>query len=171
MRSKPISAWSYAKPRQRLSGSEELRIGKEYEEYIANKLTGFGFSVTDISMRTYQNDDGSTHYYPFDLLAASPYYSLVIDVKYRRSKARVSISKYQADFQAAFKLDKDVDDRLLVFCTPGLGDSYISLFRLKAIDETSSQDIYLAYGYYVIERYAAESLSKLRKILEVAEYL
>ena len=163
--------WSFSRPRQRLEGTEELRIGKEYESYIADKLTDMQFKVTDISTRTYKDKNGKDRFYPFDLLAESPYYSLAIDVKYRRSKAPISIHNYVVKGQLSFDLGVKVDDRIYVFCTPNLADSYIKMSTLLSITEKSCNGLYLLGGYYIIERHMTHSLSEIRKVREVAHLL
>lgn len=162
----------YSSTRERLDGSEELRIGKEYEKSVADRLTAdMQFNVTDVSMLTYKNANEEDRYYPFDLIAVSPYYSLAIDVKYRRSKAPISIPQYQVIFQSNFSLGIEVDDRIYVFCTPNLPDSYIKMSELLPITESSSMGLYLLGGSYIIERQMTHSLSLIRKIREVAHLL
>lgn len=163
--------WKYSRARERLGKTEEWKIGKEYESHIASKLTSFGFEVTDISLQTYKDKSGESRFYPFDLLAESPHYSLAIDVKYRRSKAPISIHQYIVAGQMSFDLGTEVDDRVYVFCTPGLADSYIKMSTLQAITEKSSMGLYILGGYYIIERHTTHSLTEIRKIKEVAHLL
>ena len=161
--------------RKPIDGTEELRIGKEYERLVAIKLSSWGLKITDISMSIYQDDNGEDRYYPFDILAQSPNYSFAADVKYRRSKVAVQLSKANIEHQASFDLGVDVDDRIIIFCTPGLTDSYISLSQLVPITEsTCVGGLYLTrseYGYYIIERQAANKLTIIRKTLETIYYV
>lgn len=162
--------WHYSKPRETLDDTEELRIGKEHEKRIAGILADMGYTVTDISMRQHTSYKGELHYYPFDLLAVSPRHSFVADVKYKRSKAsRIPMHAGLAKFQLNFKLDPDlpdVDDRIYIFCTSGLQDSFISLKDICSTPEDSCFNIYRMGHFYIIERYATQSISLLRKELE-----
>jgi len=134
------------------------RLDTMSKKHIAYRLSSFGFVVTDISKTS-----------PFDLLATYPYYSLAVDVRHRWSKARISIHKHQVTARLEYGLE--VDDKILVFCTPNLADSYISLSRLYNTPESSGYGIYIVGEYYIIERHSTNSLSLLRKILESSKYL
>lgn len=128
------------------------------KDHIADRLSSFGFTITDISRSS-----------PFDLLAVSPYYSLAVDVRHRWSKSSISIHKHEVTARLEYKLE--VDDKILVFCTPRLADSYIKLSTLQSITETSCHNLYLLNNYYIIERHITHSLAEIRKILEVAHLL
>lgn len=150
--------WRYSAFREAPTDENMVRLENISKNHIAERLADFGFTTADIS-------DSS----PFDILATSPYYSLAIDIRYRWSKSRISIHKHQVIARVKYKLD--VDDKLLVFCTPNLVDSYISLNRLYKTLESSSCGIYIVGEYYIVERYTTSSLSTLRKILESSKYL
>lgn len=153
---------SYAKARKiekdaelAFQRSERYRIGKLEEVRIANYLTDIGYKVTDIS----KERSAEQYWSPFDLLAESKYYSFLADVKYRSSRGGIPIDSEKVDFWLAYKRpNTKVDDRIVIICTPGRQDGFVSV--------SDMQDFYVLRNSFMVPRESLKSIVVLRKILE-----
>ena len=134
---------------------ERYRVGKLEEIRIAEYLVSIGYKVTDISM-----ERGEQCYWsPFDLLVESKYYSFFADIKYRSSRGGIPIDSEKVDFWLDYKRpNTKVDDRIVIICTPGRQDSYISVSDI--------QSFYVLHNSFMISRESLKSIAVLRKILE-----
>lgn len=135
--------------------SENYRIGKLEEARIFNYLASIGYKVTDIS----EERSEGRYWSPFDILAESKYYSFFADVKYRSSRGWIPIDTEKVDFWLAYKRPNTVvDDRIVIICTPGRQDGYVSISEI--------QDYYVFRNSFHLPREYLKSIATLRKILE-----
>lgn len=135
--------------------SERYRIGKLEEIRMFNYLTDIGYKVTDISME----QDEHHHWSPFDLLVESKYYSFFADIKYRSSRGGVPIDSEKVDWWLAYERPgTKVNDRIVIICTPGRQDSFMSIPDIEGF--------YNLRNSFMIPRESLKSIVILRKILE-----
>ena len=135
--------------------SERYRIGKLEEVRMFNYLASIGYEVTDISKeRTEQR-----YWSPFDILAESKYFSFLADVKYRSSRGGYPVDTEKVDFWLAYERpDTKVDDRIVIICSPGRQDSFVSIKDIEGF--------YSIGRSLMIPRESMKSIVILRKILE-----
>lgn len=133
---------------ERASRRSERRRMEELEKVrMANYLTSIGYEVTSLSQS------------PFSLLAASKYYSFFADVKYRDSRGGYPVEAKKIDSWLTYKRpDTQVNDRIVIICTPGRRDSFVSVSDIHSF--------YTLKDSYVIPRESMKSLVIIRKILE-----
>lgn len=134
---------------------ERYRIGKLEEIRMFNYLTSIGYKVTDIS----KERSVERYWSPFDLLAESKYYSFLADVKYRSSRGGFPVDTEKVDFWLTYERpDTKVNDRIVIICTPGRQDSFVSVGDI--------QGFYSIGRSLMIPRDGMRSIVILRKILE-----
>lgn len=135
-----------------------LTLGKEWEGKVAALLTSFGYTVEDISERTYTKDGTTSYHYPFDLLFSSGDLRYMADVKFRNRTWIDDVILNRLRVQEYTLFDEipevPVENRLLILATPKT-IRYCSIVTAHLID----------YGKHVVGLTAELPLSYLHKVL------
>ena len=139
--------------------SESHRQGQLVVLKVIAYLASIGYYTTNISTETIAYPDGQNYLTPFNILALSPYYSFVADVKYKSNwSSALVISQFKVNLYNQYKRDVEVNDKLVIVYTAYKERRYLSLDTIKNCLLISEQ--------YIIRGEDTKSIVLLRKLLE-----
>lgn len=136
---------------------EQLNLAKESKTYVAQVLSGIGFTVKDISK---EKDS------PFDFLVSSPDFispplTLLVDVIRRNYNVPIGVPVSRVKLYDSYS-KYDTEDKLIVFHFHRRNRQECMCVSIKYIKEVC----FIVGPFYHIEQYQLASTAVLRKKLE-----